>query len=391
MSSAAETADSGGGHRRAASSARRSAYALARRGVAVVLLEAEGELGAGARAAPTRGSCTPGSTRTPGELETRLILRAGRAPRLECSTRSGSRCCAAGPCCTPADERRADARSPRSPTGAQRTAWRSSCEADGCPRSPGRVGDRPGRVHARPGRCGGRRRRRGADSALASRRSSAAATAVALRTGRRRADRLQVAVNCAGLYADEVARLAGDDSFEIYPRKGEFFVFEPPGGEPLERILLPVPTERTKGVLVFPTVDGKVVAGPTAHDQDDKEDWSVRAEALRRGAAEGRRDASRRWRAPSRSPATPGCGPPGRECNYAIGRRAACERLINVAAIRSTGLTASLGIAEHVARAARRAGRRARRRARRCRRDPAAPADEPWWRRTARIAEAIAW
>ena len=51
------------------------------------------------------------------------------------------------------------------------------------------------------------------------------------------------------------------------------------GGEPLERILLPVPTERTKGVLVFPSVDGRVLAGPTAVDQEDKDDWSVRPQA----------------------------------------------------------------------------------------------------------------
>ena len=94
-------------------------------------------------------------------------------------------------------------------------------------------------------------------------------------------------VNCAGLGAGEVARLAGDDSFEVYPRKGEFLVFDPPGGEPLERILLPVPSEGTKGVLVFPTVDGKVVAGPTAVDQEDNDDWSVRPEAARRDPAEG--------------------------------------------------------------------------------------------------------
>ena len=86
-------------------------------------------------------------------------------------------------------------------------------------------------------------------------------------------------VNCAGLRADEVARLGGDESFEIYPRKGEFVVFDPPGGRPLEQILLPVPTARTKGVLVFPTLDGKLVAGTTAVDQEDKDDWSVRPEA----------------------------------------------------------------------------------------------------------------
>ena len=117
-------------------------------------------------------------------------------------------------------------------------------------------------------------------------------------------------VNCAGLHADAVARLAGDDSFEIYPRKGEFLVFDPPRGEKLERILLPVPTERTKGVLVFPTVDGKVIAGPTAVDQHDKDDWSVRPQARQ----EIHPQAAAMWppsRAPSRSPRTPGCGRQG--------------------------------------------------------------------------------
>ena len=40
-----------------------------------------------------------------------------------------------------------------------------------------------------------------------------------------------------------------------------------------------MPTKRTKGVLVFPTIDGKVVAGPTAVDQEDPGDWSVRPQA----------------------------------------------------------------------------------------------------------------
>jgi glycerol-3-phosphate dehydrogenase len=152
-------------------------------------------------------------------------------------------------------------------------------------------------------------------------------------------------LNCAGLHADEVARLAGDDSFSIYPRKGEFFVFDPP--EPLERILLPVPTKRTKGVLVFPTVDGKVIAGPTAHDQEDKLDWTVRPEAAEEVLPKAQ------VMFPALEGAEPiaayaGLRPAGRDVNYLIGPSAARPVLINVAAIRSTGLSASLGIAEHV-------------------------------------------
>jgi glycerol-3-phosphate dehydrogenase len=204
--------------------------------------------------------------------------------------------------------------------------------------------------------------------------AAAEACGAEIRTGVRVTERQQMlTVNCAGLYADEVARLYGDDSFEIYPRKGEFFAFD---GMTLEHILLPTPTRRTKGVLVFPTLDGKVVAGPTAVDQADKEDWSVRPEAL----AEVRSKAAELL--PAIADAEPvaswaGLRPAGRDCNYVIGHSPASDDLINVAAIRSTGLTASLGIAEYVAEMI----------------APGAPerplphvtvpeAKEPWWRRS---------
>ena len=146
---------------------------------------------------------------------------------------------------------------------------------------------------------------------------------------------------------DEVARLAGDESFEIYPRKGEFLVFEPPGGDRLERILLPVPAKRTKGVLVFLTLDGKVVAGPTAVDTDDKDDWSVRPDAAGEILPKA-------WAMlPALEGAQPvasyaGLRPAGRGVNYVVRPSRVCEGLVNVAAIRSTGLSASLGISERV-------------------------------------------
>jgi glycerol-3-phosphate dehydrogenase len=190
-----------------------------------------------------------------------------------------------------------------------------------------------------------------------------------------------VAVNAAGLHADEVARLAGDDSFAIHPRKGEFLVFAPPPGERLERILLPVPTERTKGVLVFPSIDGHVIAGPTAHDQDDKADWSVRDE----GVAEVRAKVAGRlpWLGGAEPVAAyAGLRPAGRGVNYLVGPSPACPSLIHAAAIRSTGLSASLGIAERLAELVAEAGVALG--------DPAplrpgtpAASQGPWWRRTA--------
>jgi glycerol-3-phosphate dehydrogenase len=157
--------------------------------------------------------------------------------------------------------------------------------------------------------------------------------------------RAPVAVNCAGLHADE---LSDANVFEVYPRKGEFLVFEQPPGERLEEILLPVPSSAGKGVLVFPTIDGHVIAGPTAKDRLDKRDWTVEGDAMelilgpaRRmfGALEGVEPIA----------AYAGLRPAGRGVNYAIAPSASVEGVIDVAAIRSTGLSASLGIAEHVA------------------------------------------
>jgi glycerol-3-phosphate dehydrogenase len=185
-----------------------------------------------------------------------------------------------------------------------------------------------------------------------------------------------VVVNAAGLGAGRIARLFGDDSFDVHPRKGEFLVFDV---APPDRILLPVPTARTKGVLVFPTLDGRTVAGPTAVDLD-AEDWTVRPQArdeiLAKAAA----------MYPALDGAEPsfayaGLRPAGRDgANYVVRRSAADPRLIHAAAIRSTGLTASLAIAERVVALAGLDGEPE---------EPLRPgalwvrAAGPWWRRTA--------
>ena len=113
-----------------------------------------------------------------------------------------------------------------------------------------------------------------------------------------------VVVNAAGLGAGRVARLFGDDSFDVHPRKGEFLVFDV---APPARILLPVPTAQTKGVLVFPT------AAPPRGRR--------RSTSTRRTGASGRRRGTRSWprrsrctrrsAAPSRSSPTRACAPPG--------------------------------------------------------------------------------
>jgi glycerol-3-phosphate dehydrogenase len=157
--------------------------------------------------------------------------------------------------------------------------------------------------------------------------------------------RCRFAVNAAGLASDEVDRMFGGDGFTIRPRKGELIVFDKLARPLLSSIILPVPTARTKGVLVAPTVFGNVLLGPTAEDVTDRSDTATSAPGLAALLAAGRR-------------ILPGLEQEEVTATYA-GLRAATEhadyqvatrgRYVRVAGIRSTGLTASLGIAEHVA------------------------------------------
>jgi glycerol-3-phosphate dehydrogenase len=96
-----------------------------------------------------------------------------------------------------------------------------------------------------------------------------------------------VVINAAGIYADKVARLAGVERIDILPRKGEYLLLDKDVDGFVRHVVFPVPTPVSKGILVLPTVEGNVLAGPTATDVQDREDLSTTREglaAIHRGA-----------------------------------------------------------------------------------------------------------
>jgi glycerol-3-phosphate dehydrogenase len=320
------------------------AHALARVGMEALLLEAEPALALGA-SGTNSGILHTGFDSPPGELETRLILRAA-ALREELLPELGVGVWRCGARLTPAgDDERAAVR--RLAENASANGVEAHLGADGSLDVPDEsVTDPVAFVHALAGAA----RAGGAEVRLGARVSGLVAGAgvglgVELATGERLG--VRAAVNCAGLFADEVARLAGEDPVSIYPRKGEFLVFEPPEEEALERILLPVPSALGKGVLVFPTLAREIVAGPTAREREDKHDWSVEDDAAELILPRAMRMYPRLERAVQIG-AYAGLRPAGRGANYVIEPSHTLPGLIHVAAIRSTGLSASLAIAEHV-------------------------------------------
>jgi glycerol-3-phosphate dehydrogenase len=71
-------------------------------------------------------------------------------------------------------------------------------------------------------------------------------------------------INCAGGYSDRIADLAGDDSFTIFPRSGEYMLMDKTEGTCVEHTLFQCPSKEGKGILVTPTVHGNLLVGPTA-------------------------------------------------------------------------------------------------------------------------------
>jgi glycerol-3-phosphate dehydrogenase len=205
---------------------------------------------------------------------------------------------------------------------------------------PQPAGNGGGGTGGRPGGTGGRTR-----GSEASGEAGTDARGHVLATSRGEL-RCRWLVNAAGLESDRIDRMLGGSGFTIRPRRGELIVFDKLARPLIRSILLPVPTAQTKGVLVAPTVYGNVLLGPTAEDIDDAADTATTATGLAALRGAGRA-------------IIPALLDEEVTATYA-GLRAATEhrdyqievdrqrRYARAAGIRSTGLSASLGIAEYV-------------------------------------------
>ena len=156
-----------------------------------------------------------------------------------------------------------------------------------------------------------------------------------------------VVVNCAGLYGDELETIHRQSPFTIKPRKGQYAVFGKSAGKLLNSIIFPVPTPKTKGVLLFPTVYGNVVVGPTAEDQLDRNNAEIDKTVIETlvNRAQSILPSLKEY---SVIGTYAGLRPATEFKDYCI----ECQpekAWITVGGIRSTGLSACLGIAKHVA------------------------------------------
>jgi len=153
-------------------------------------------------------------------------------------------------------------------------------------------------------------------------------------------------INAAGLYGDIVDSIKGSKDFKIIPRKGQFIIFDKTAYNLIDSIILPVPTKITKGVVITKTAFGNILVGPTAEDQESRTNSVTKAETLRQleqKAYELLPDLKKHDIVATFA----GLRPASDKNHYRVKINDE-KNWITVGGIRSTGLTASLGLAKYV-------------------------------------------
>jgi len=91
-------------------------------------------------------------------------------------------------------------------------------------------------------------------------------------------------VNCAGLSSSWLAQLCGDKIEPIKAYRGQYFVLDKMFAGYVRQVIYPVPSPESKGILVAPTPEGNILAGPNFEEADTTETTLQGLEEVARGA-----------------------------------------------------------------------------------------------------------
>ncbi len=153
-------------------------------------------------------------------------------------------------------------------------------------------------------------------------------------------------INSAGIYSDKIAKMVGDDSFDVHPRIGEYILLDRECGSLVSHTIFRTPSKAGKGILVTPTVDGNLLLGPTSVDMEDKEDTKTTAEGYQKIIKQSFENVNGIL---LNKTITSFCGlrAAGSTGDFII--NSPKQGFVNAAGIESPGLSASPAIAEYIA------------------------------------------
>ena len=163
-------------------------------------------------------------------------------------------------------------------------------------------------------------------------------------------------INAAGVYADDISRMAGDVSYTIHPRKGTIVILDKAKTYPykpqlgfvsnkLENRMMNVKNKESKGGGCCKTPEGNYLLGPSAKEVWNKEDTSCDAEGIAYALSccqhkgVGEKDVIRSFA---------GVRAADFKEDFIIEKSEVTSGLIHVAGIQSPGLSAAPAIAKMV-------------------------------------------
>lgn len=154
-------------------------------------------------------------------------------------------------------------------------------------------------------------------------------------------------INCAGVYGDKINSMVSNDKFDIIPKNGQYFVLDKSVGDMLNTVIFQCPKSYGKGVVVTPTVHGNLMIGPDNEIAESKESKETSKDRLNEIKKVAQKSVEGIPFGKNITNFTGIRNEPSTE-DFIIGEAIDAKGFINVAGIKSPGLTSSPAIAEYV-------------------------------------------
>lgn len=156
--------------------------------------------------------------------------------------------------------------------------------------------------------------------------------------------RTKSVINAAGISADEIHNMVAEPAFKIIPDRGEYYLLDKTEGKRVNRVIFQCPTKAGKGVLVAPTVHGNLIVGPNS-DIIESDDTATTLKGIGFVAKMARKSVPNvNLRESIRNFA--GVRAASDHDDFIIQNADGCHGFIDLAGIKSPGLSAAPAIAE---------------------------------------------
>lgn len=103
----------------------------------------------------------------------------------------------------------------------------------------------------------------------------------------------RLVINAAGVFSEDIAKMAGDRYFSIHPRRGTNMILDKKTAKAVKSVAAPLSLSsnkatHSKGGGVVSTIDGNLLVGPDAHETYFKENFETNRESITKMMAKQR-------------------------------------------------------------------------------------------------------